>query len=396
VLHIEIPEGFEEFYAEDEVLLLLVPIYGLRQAAMSYYAEANDGFKDMGYHRSTVDPCLFFKWTMFGLTLFTIWVDDNLAAARKEGLQFVKNSFMSRFDVDDVGNMDEYVGCKIERGENEKGPYFKLTQPVLLQSLTDELAIQQKKWATPAEPGTVLSKATRGTELEVKKQKRYRTGVGKLLHIMKHSRFDVMNATRECSKHMMVADEVHEKALNRLMEYLVFTKERGLYLQPNTQWDGDPEFEFTICGKSDSDYAKDPDTRRSVSGGIVYLNGAPVSCKCQGQKVVALSVTEAELYAVNMVAQDMLFVKRLLESLQLKVSFPMLLYCDNKGCVDLINNFSCGGRTRHVESRCLALREIKDVVKVVWIKSEDNEADVFTKNLGGPSYEEHTSHFTMK
>ena len=107
-------------------------------------------------------------------------------------------------------------------------------------------------------------------------------------------------------------------------------------------------------------------------------------------------MTEAELYAVNMVAQDMLFVKRLLESLQLKVSFPMLLYCDNKGCVDLINNFSCGGRTRHVESRCLALREIKDVVKVVWIKSEDNEADVFTKNLGGPSYEEHTSHFTMK
>ena len=111
------------------MLLLLVPIYGLKQAAMSYYEEANDGFKNMKYSRSAVDPCLFFKWTMFGFSMFTIWVDDNLAIARKEGLEFVNNSFKNRFDVDNVGNMDGYVGGKIERSENEKGPYFKLTQP---------------------------------------------------------------------------------------------------------------------------------------------------------------------------------------------------------------------------------------------------------------------------
>ena len=94
-----------------------------------------------------------------------------------------------------------------------------------------------------------------------------------------------------------------------------------------------------------------------------------------------------------MVAQDMLFIKRLLESLHLNVAMPILLYCDNWGTVDLINNFSCGGRTRHVEARCLALRQLKSILKVVWIKSEDNEADVFTKNLQGPLYAEHTSHF---
>ena len=110
---------------------------------------------------------------------------------------------------------------------------------------------------------------------------------------------------------------------------------------------------------------KDPDSRKSVSGGVVYLNGAPVLCKCQGQKVVLTSVTESELYAVNMVAQDMLFIKRLLESLHLNVAMPILLYCDNWGTVDLINNFSCGGRTRHVEARCLALRQLKSILKVV-------------------------------
>ena len=163
-------------------------------------------------------------------------------------------------------------------------------------------------------------------------------------------------------------------------------------MQTHTTWNGDPELEFTICGNSDSDYAKDIDTRCSVSGGIVYLNRAAVSCKSQGQKIVAQSVTEAELYAVNMVAQDMMFVKRLLESLKLRIELPMLLYCDNKGCVDLINNFSCGGRTRHVESRSLALRELKNILNVVWISGDENEADVFTKNLPGPLFSQHTSH----
>ena len=91
-----------------------------------------------------------------------------------------------------------------------------------------------------------------------------------------------MNAMRECSKHMMEATSAHETALNRLMDYLVHTKNKGFLLQPNTQWNGDPEFEFTICGKSDSDYAKDLDSRKSVSGGVVYLNGTAVSCKSQG------------------------------------------------------------------------------------------------------------------
>jgi hypothetical protein len=43
------------------------------------------------------------------------------------------------------------------------------------------------------------------------------------------------------------------------------------------------------------------------------------------QKIVALSVTGAELLAV--------------------------LETENKGAVDLVNNFSCGERTRHIETR---------------------------------------------
>jgi hypothetical protein len=52
-----------------------------------------------------------------------------------------------------------------------------------------------------------------------------------------------------------------------------------------------------VSGKSDSDYADDPDTMRIVSGGITYLCGAPVAMRGARKKIVALSVTEAELVA---------------------------------------------------------------------------------------------------
>jgi hypothetical protein len=42
------------------------------------------------------------------------------------------------------------------------------------------------------------------------------------------------------------------------------------------------------------------------------------------------------------------------------VQFPMILEFDNKGIVDLVNNYSVRGRTRHVETRQYFLRKLKE------------------------------------
>ena len=79
-------------------------------------------------------------------------------------------------------------------------------------------------------------------------------------------------------------------------------------LSPDTVWNGSKEFEFTIHGRSDLDYAGNTDDRRSVSGRRVFMNGAPVTFRSATQKSVTLSVTEAEGAAGVMVAQDMLYI----------------------------------------------------------------------------------------
>jgi hypothetical protein len=81
--------------------------------------------------------------------------------------------------------------------------------------------------------------------------------------------------------------------------------------------------------------------------------------------------------------QEMIHVKQLIELMNLNVKLPVTIKVDNKGVKDLVNNWSIGGRTRHVGVRLNYLRESKEdgIIQVNWIKSEENVADILTKNL---------------
>ena len=73
----------------------------------------------------------------------------------------------------------------------------------------------------------------------------------------------------------------------------------------------------------------------------------------------------------------------------------MILKVDNKGTVDLINNWSVGGRTHNIEVRHYFLRNLKEdgVIETSWISGDNNTSDIFTKNLGGPNYMTHSEVF---
>ena len=135
-------------------------------------------------------------------------------------------------------------------------------------------------------------------------------------------------------------------------------------------------------GKLDSEYGKHS-SRRSVNAGITYLDGAIVKQYSKMMPIVALSTTEAELYSAVITAQDMMFVYHVVVGLELKVKLPMILYCDNNGAVQLANNWSVGGRTRHVDIKQNFLRELKDngLLKVEWMSGEDITPDMHTKNV---------------
>ena len=110
---------------------------------------------------------------------------------------------------------------------------------------------------------------------------------------------------------------------------------------------------------------------------------------------MTLSVTEAESATGVMIAQDMLYVYRLLLLLGLKVETPMLLEMDNKGAVDLANNWSVGGCTRHVDVRNFFLHELKDegLLVIKHVPGDDDDMDIFVKNSPAQVFNKHVSKF---
>jgi Reverse transcriptase (RNA-dependent DNA polymerase) len=114
-------------------LKLLRTLYGLVQAAMAFWQKVVLMFATIGFKQSKADPCLFYKWSDHGLYLWISYIDNLAGAGSKNAVLHSKKLITQIFECDEVGEMNEYVGCKIQH--NQKGGWMKLTQPVLLQSL---------------------------------------------------------------------------------------------------------------------------------------------------------------------------------------------------------------------------------------------------------------------
>jgi len=170
---------------------------------------------------------------------------------------------------------------------------------------------------------------------------------------------------------------------------------RGKTLKPNRRCKDPANFEFVISGQSDGEYGKDPERMHSVSRFACFLEGASISHKSRMQQSVTLSVSESELLAATEWARDMMFAKHVIESLGLKVKLPMLLEIDNEGAIDLCNNYSVGGtRTCHIDVKywCLCLLKEGDpdhIVLPIYVPSEDNSCNKYTKSLGGELFKKH-------
>ena len=210
-----------------------------------------------------------------------------------------------------------------------------------------------------------------------------------LLYLVKHSRPDIANAVRELSKVADGATPGHWKALIRVVKYILDTSNLALKIKPKMQ----TEHLFHMEGISDSEYGSDKDTRISVYGYIIYFCGAPIAWKSKSGKSVTLSSTEAEHYAMSEVAKELIFTKQLVETMGLKIKFPIDIRVDNVGAIYIANNYTMSQRTKHIDIRQHFVRQfIEDgIFKVIFIRTDDNDADIYTKNTSEELFVKHQS-----
>jgi hypothetical protein len=145
----------------------------------------------------------------------------------------------------------------------------------------------------------------------------------------------------------------------------------------------------------DRDLACDPETRVSLMGFSIYLLNVPICWRSKSQKGVTLSSTEAEYIAISEAVKELKFIYYLLDDLHIKVNFPIVVKTDNIGVIFISENASTGFCIRHVDTRYhLARGFIKDhFIKIEFVRSAENDSDLFTMNVNQELYEKHTKKF---
>lgn len=271
-------------------------------------------------------------------------------------------------------------------------------QPHLIKNLSNKFHKKVKSsqtYRTPGTPGVGIVRPKEDTlKIDAERQSDYRSGVGMLLFLVKHTRPDLANPVRELSKCMDGATEAAMKELLRVIKYTLDTKDYGLIIKPKDP-DG-PNWDLIMF--TDSDYAGDKDNRISVTGFIVYLCGVAISWKSKGQKSVTLSSSEAEFVALSEGAKDIKFVVQVLLSMGIPVKLPVIVRVDNVGAIFMAENVTTSARTRHVDVRYHFVREFVEegFIKIIFVRTTENTADIFTKNVTGDLNEKHTGSFLGK
>ena len=88
-----------------------------------------------------------------------------------------------------------------------------------------------------------------------------------------------------------------------------------------------------------------------------------------------------------------------MEFLGVKVDLPIEVNVDNVGAIYLSKSATMSNRTQHIDTRYHLVREYIDdgILKVVFVKSEDNHTDIMTTNfINSPLWQAQQCHYEWR
>ncbi len=134
---------------------------------------------------------------------------------------------------------------------------------------------------------------------------------------------------------------------------------------------------------------------KSRTGFVILFANCPVLWVSKLQTEVALSTTEAECIALSQAMRDLIPMRALLTELttltcltfDTNTTYSTIIE-DNKGCVELANAPKMRPRTKHIALKYhhFCSHVANGVIKIKWIDTKHQLADIFTKPLPEPLF----------
>jgi len=367
-LYMRQPEGFTEKDKEDLVCRLRLGLYGLVQSSRAFNSVLHDYLVSIDFKRCVSDPCVYVRRSGPTVTYLAVYVDDLLIVSNNQAERArLKAELHRRFEMSDLGPLEWFLGIRVVRDQD--GIHIDQSQ-YLKTSLTRFGMDKAKPSPTPARAGLHLTKH----QGAVNNNFPYREIVGTLMYASVGSRPDLAHAVATCARHVSSHSAAHDTAVKRVLRYVNGTTDHRITYHA--------EHDLTLTGHCDSDWANNPDDRRSVTGWVFHLSGGPISWASRVQRSVALSTVEAEYMAIADAARECLWLRSLLRELGHDLP-TTTIFEDNQGCIALSENAFTKKRSKHIDIRYHFVRECvqRGDFKLVYKATADMIADLLTKPL---------------
>ena len=371
-IYLKQPEGYDD--NSGRVCKLKRSLYGLRQAPLQWNKKISGVLRQLDLKPCTGDPCVFVRDC--DKLIFALFVDDGLCVASSrrvidEFLDKLQESFkMTRSEV------ECYIGIEVIRDRESKK--IKIHQKTYLKRVLERFnMLDCNPVSTPC---AVDQQLRRNVDEEGKFLKAhdvpFRSLIGSLMYAAVGTRPDLAYIVNQLSQFLECPSEAHWICAKRVLRYVKGTLEKGITYSCG-------EKSNQLVAYSDASWASEVESRKSVSGVCLTLNGGIIGWKSKKQTIVTDSTTYAEYVAAHACSRDIVWLRGLLRELHYNQESPTVLFIDNAAAELLITNPVFHERSKHLDVKFHYVRERfeKGDVTIKHVSSSDQLADFLTKAL---------------
>jgi hypothetical protein len=361
------------------------PVYGLRQAGFEWYRFMRKALRDLGFHPTVFDCCVYVHWCAGDLRpeIVGMHVDDGIVITRTEARYSELMTLLdSIVETRAIGCADGkmFNGLLIEYSREKKQLY--ISQQRYITSYLVEKKMQDAHGKdVPHAPGLVLTPPALAPASANVRHVEYNLAAdtGLFGYLATGSRPDLAERTGKISQLQAKPTNHAKVAAEHVARYLKSTQDWRLCL--SARYDGTGA--LTLRGGVDADLAGEAQDMRSTSGYYHTVGGVMIQWTSQLQRSAINSSTVAELAALSQAQQVTRWLRRGLQELGHRQTGPTVLQEDNTGCVDMARAPTGTKKTRMVPLMSAVVRDALDGghVEIAWISTEDQIADIFTKGL---------------
>ena len=114
-----------------------------------------------------------------------------------------------------------------------------------------------------------------------------------------------------------------------------------------------------------------------------------VSWFSKKQSSIALSTAEAEYVVVASCCTQLLWMRQILQDIQIKCSPPISILCDNTSAISISKNHIIHSKAKHIHIKYHFLRKqvLEQKVKLESVPSKEQVVDIFTEPLPREAFE---------